>query len=149
MRIRDILDAKGYEVVTITPDRTVHEAMQKLVEHGIGALVVVEEQEGAETVGIISERDVLRLGAEGADRLPATRVAEAMTGEEELVVGVLDDDLGYVMEIMTENRVRHLPIVDAGKLRGIVSIGDVVNASRQNMKAENRYLRDYIQGRAR
>ncbi len=144
MRIRDILDQKGRDVITIGPDRTVDDAVSRLVEHDIGALVVEREKE---VVGIISERDVLRLGNDDPRLWRERRVEEVMT--RDLLVGVGDDDLDYVMEIMTENRVRHLPIVEDGELRGIVSIGDVVNASRRDVKAENRYLRRYIQGELR
>lgn len=144
MRIRDILDEKGHEVITIAPDRTVDDAVSRLVEHDIGALVV---ERGKEVVGIISERDVLRLGSDDPRLWRERRVEDVMT--RDLLVGVGDDDLDYVMEIMTENRVRHLPIVEDGELRGIVSIGDVVNASRRDVKAENRYLRRYIQGELR
>lgn len=144
MRIREVLDRKGRHVVTVGPDRTVREAVSLLVDHDIGALVVVEE---GEVEGIISERDALRLAARDPEGWPETRVSQVMT--EELLVAVEDDDLHYVREIMTENRVRHLPIVEDGDLRGIVSIGDVVNASRRDVKAENRYLRRYIRGEVR
>jgi CBS domain-containing protein len=141
MKIRDILRSKGREVVTVGPDRTVADAIGLLVEHGIGALVVVE---GIEIRGIVSERDILGLAATDASRLSQLRIADQMTTD--LVVGVEDDDIDYVMEIMTRNRVRHLPIVADRRLVGIVSIGDVVNALRRGLEAENRYLRDYVQG---
>lgn len=144
MRIRDILEEKGHEVVTVAPGRTVHEAMEVLVRHNIGAVVVVEDEEVA---GILSERDILRLGADDPGSLAETPVEGAMTAD--LVIGFPDDDLDYVMDVMTENRVRHLPILEDGDLCGIVSIGDVVKASRRDVEAENRYLRDYIQGSVR
>ena len=99
--------------------------------------------------GILTERDILRLGANGSGRLTTMRVAEAMTPQEELVIAVPDDDIGYCMQVMTENRIRHLPIMEEGHLRGIVSIGDVVNATRDHVEWENRYLRDYIRGDVR
>ncbi|MFQ5679732.1 MAG: CBS domain-containing protein [Gemmatimonadota bacterium] len=143
MKIRDILSAKGHGVVTASPRETVLSAMRTLVEHNIGAVVIMEE--GA-IVGILSERDVLRLGARSPEALAETSVGEAMT--RELVVGVPDDDVHYAMGVMTQNRVRHLPIVHDDRLEGIVSIGDLVNACRKAMEVENRYLRDYIQGAA-
>jgi CBS domain-containing protein len=141
MRIREIIQGKGGAVVTVDPDRTVLEAMQVLVQHGIGSVVVVR---GEEIAGIMSERDVLRLGAASPAALESTRVADAMT--RDLIVAVLDDDLQYAMEVMTKNRIRHLPIVDDGRLAGMLSIGDVVNALRTHVESENRHLRDYIQG---
>ncbi|MFB6240429.1 MAG: CBS domain-containing protein [Gemmatimonadota bacterium] len=144
MKIGDVLDHKGRDVVTVSPDRTVSDAVALLVDHDIGSLVVTD---GGEVVGIISERDALRLAARDPAGWPGVEVSEVMT--EELLVAVEDDDLDYVREIMTENRVRHLPIVEEGELRGIVSIGDVVNASRRDVQAENRYLKRYIRGDVR
>lgn len=141
MRIRDILDVKGREVITVEPGVSVHEAMAVLVEHNIGSVVVTR---GGDILGILTERDVLRLGAADPDSLTGLGVGDAMTVD--LVVGVSDDAIEYVAGVMTANRIRHLPIVDGGELVGVVSIGDVVNAMKQEMEVENRYLRDYIQG---
>ena len=144
MTIRDILRQKGSDVVTVTPDMTVLDAMRELVRHGIGAVLVVQ---AGETLGILSERDLLRHGARDPRPATETTVRDIMTTN--LVVGVPDDSVDYVMEIMTRNRIRHLPVIDDGRLAGILSIGDVVNALRTTVEAENRYLRDYIQGALR
>jgi len=144
MRIREVLDRKGSAVVTVEPDRTVHEAMKVLVEHNIGAVVVARD---SVIVGILTERDVLRLGAAGPESLATTRVADAMTTD--LVVGVAEDLVDYAAGIMTANRIRHLPIVEGERLAGVVSIGDIVNAMKREKEVENRYLRDYIQGTIR
>lgn len=141
MRIREIIQTKGAFVVTVDPDRSVLDAMKVLVEHGIGAVVVMS---GDEIAGIMSERDVLRLGASSPASLETTRVGEVMT--RDLIVAVPDDDLDYAMQVMTKNRIRHLPIVEGGRLAGMLSIGDVVNAARRTVESENRHLRDYIQG---
>ena len=144
MRIREVLDRKGGSVVTIEPDRTVHDAMRILVENNIGSVIVTQ---GGSTVGILTERDVLRLGATSPEALATTLVGEAMT--RELVVAVADDLVEYAAGVMTANRIRHLPIVDGERLTGVLSIGDVVNALKQEKEVENRYLRDYIQGAVR
>jgi len=144
MRIREVLDRKGGSVVTIEPDRTVHDAMRILVENNIGSVIVVQDRR---TVGILTERDVLRLGAASPESLATTLVGEAMT--RELVVGVADDLVEYAAGVMTSNRIRHLPILDGERLTGVLSIGDVVNALKQEQEVENRYLRDYIQGAVR
>lgn len=144
MRIRDILRTKGSDVVRIEPDRTVLDAVKVLSEHRIGALVVTR---GDEIEGVISERDVMNLVAGRPDAMADTAVADIMTTD--VIVGVPGDDLDYVMNIMTNNRIRHLPIVDEGRLVGIVSIGDVVNEVRRSVEAENRHMKDYIQGVAR
>jgi CBS domain-containing protein len=152
MQIKDILQEKGTGVVVIEAGRTIHDAIGRLNEHSIGALVVTGE--GEEIVGIITERDILQECGEHCVRLnkpPApgeaacpTLVQDAMT--KDLVIGVLDDDINYVMGIMTKNRIRHLPILDHKTLVGIISIGDVVSATLKEKVFENRALRDYIHG---
>lgn len=141
MKIKEILGKKGSEVVTISPAEPVASAVRLLVNHGIGSVVVMD---GDQAAGILTERDVLRM----VDREPAslreTTVGDAMT--RDLIVAVPTDDVSYVMEVMSRNRVRHLPIIDSGVVCGIISIGDVVNAMRREVESENRYLRDYVQG---
>lgn len=151
MRVREILQRKGNEIVTIGVRKSVHDAICRLNERSIGALVVVGQNGDME--GIITERDVLRECGERCTRLegPATdshgpcpaMVEDAMS--RDLIIGVPEDDLDYVMGVMTKYRVRHLPILDSGKLAGIISIGDVVNALVDESAFENRMLRDYIQ----
>ncbi len=141
MKIRDILRTKGTDVIRIEPDRPILEAVRILSEQRIGALVVAR---GHEIAGVISERDVLNLIADNPEALRRTEVADIMTTD--VIVAVPDDDLDYVMSVMTNNKVRHLPIVDGGRLAGIVSMGDVVNEVRRSVEAENRHLKDYIQG---
>lgn len=144
MKIRQVLDRKGSSVVTVEPRRTVHEAMRVLVEHNIGSVIVTKD---GNILGILTERDVLRLGATDPATLATTPVADAMTSE--LVVAVAEDPVEYAAGVMTANRIRHLPIVDGKELIGVVSIGDVVNALKQEKDVENRYLREYIQGTVR
>jgi CBS domain-containing protein len=141
MRVRDMLRAKGAHVETVEPERTVLEAMRRLVEAGIGSLVVLQD---GRLAGIITERDVLRLGALDPDHLGRLTVAEAMTPNP--IHGALDDDLRLVMDTMTRNRFRHLPILDDGQLVGMISIGDVVHAVLESTQTENEQLRAYIGG---
>ena len=152
MRIKDILREKGTDVVTIDVGRTVHDAICTLNEHGIGSLIVTRED--GEIAGIITERDILRECGErcvGLKKPPAREettcaslVRDVMS--KDVVIGVPDDDLDYVMGIMTKNRIRHLPILDDEKLVGMISIGDVVNAHLKETEFENRSLKDYIRG---
>lgn len=144
MKISDILARKGTSVVTVDPERSVHDAMRVLVEHNIGSVVVTRDQS---IVGILTERDVLRLGASAPDGLTSTSVGDVMTTE--LVVAVREDSVDYAAAVMTASRIRHLPIVDGDGLVGVVSIGDIVDALKQEKEVENRYLRDYIQGAVR
>lgn len=143
MKIRDILRKKGTHVVTIGPEATVHEAIETLVDHNIGALIVTGDN--GTPVGIITERDILRESASNTEHLQRTQVREVMTAE--LIIGLPGDDVQYVMAVMTRNRIRHLPILDDDGLHGIISIGDVVNAHLREAEFENRMLRDYIAGR--
>lgn len=140
--IQDVLGNKGAEVVTIGPGETVHRAVEILNDHRIGA-VVVRTGDGA-VVGIITERDILRAVQDRAGKIDSATVSEFMTGD--LHCGLPDDDLDYVMSMMTENRFRHLPVMSHGELVGIVSIGDVVNALKSARDYENRMLKDYIGG---
>ncbi len=143
MRVSDILRRKGTGVTTIGPDASIHDAIRVLVEHNIGALVVVDGDED-EVVGIITERDILRECAVRCDELRTRRVREVMT--RDVIIAVSDDKVDYVMGIMTKNRVRHLPVMDDADLSGIISIGDVVNAHLREAEFENRLLKDYIHG---
>ncbi len=142
MRIQDILDSKGDRVVTTSTKGTVSDAMDVLNEHNIGAVVVIE---GDSIRGILSERDVLRLGARGPELLSTATIYETMT--RDVIVGLPEDEVHAAMGVMTQNRIRHLPIVRDGQLVGIVSIGDLVNAAWLEAADENQHLKDYIQGR--
>jgi CBS domain-containing protein len=141
MRVKDILASKGSVVYTIEPDKSVRECIGTLVEHKIGSLLVVE---GDRIVGIITERDILREAGTHAGRLDQRCVRDAMSAD--LIVGVPEDEVNYVMGIMTKNRIRHLPIVEGRELRGMISIGDVVWASLTEAEFENRNLKEYITG---
>jgi CBS domain-containing protein len=140
MKIRDLLRAKGSVVITIGPDVPVQEAMRVLVEHRIGALVVAD----GKLRGIITERDLLRWGSDDIQRLATSRVRDLMTVE--VITAAPEAEIEEVMDIMVERRIRHLPIMENGTLCGIISIGDVVNALRQKVEVENRYLHAYIEG---
>lgn len=141
MRISDVLRSKGADVITTDPDRTLLEVVRTLVRHDIGATVVVEE---GRPVGIVSERDILRLTARAHEALDTTRAEALMT--RDLVTASPEDDLDRVMNLMTNHRVRHLPILEGERLVGIVSIGDVVNRLRSESEENNRHLMAYIAG---
>ena len=144
MKIEEILRSKGHDVVTITESRTVLEAAQALVEHNIGGLVVTEGTRGTRPTGILTERDILRLTARTPGELDSIQVGAVMT--RELITAGPRDELLRVMDVMTENKIRHLPVLDEDRLIGIISIGDLVNACRVLAEEENSQLRGYIQG---
>lgn len=143
MKVRDILSAKGDQVFSISPAQTMQDVVRVLMAHRIGALLVVDDDGGM--VGIITERDVLRECLDGADRLASIPVRDAMT--RDLVLGSPGAELDEAMGLMTKHRVRHLPVIDAGQLVGMISLGDVVKASLDETAYENGFLREYIQGR--
>ena len=141
MRIKDVVRAKAsQEVVTIPPDASVADLVTLLGEHNIGAVVV--SADGVAVAGIASERDVVRrLGSEGAEVLQG-RVETIMTA----VVHTCEpeDDLDELMAQMTERRIRHVPVVVDGALRGVVSIGDVVKSRITQLEFERDQLDSYV-----
>jgi CBS domain-containing protein len=143
MNVTHLLSIKGREVTTISPQRSVRDALDVLREHGIGALVV--RGATAPFDGILSERDIVRaLAADGAAALDHT-VDELMTRE----VNVCEEStsLASLMTLMTEKRIRHVPVVRDGQLTGLVSIGDVVKARVDELERERRELLDYVSAR--
>jgi CBS domain-containing protein len=131
MNIQSILATKGTHVVTIRPQQSMREALATLVRHNIGALVVVNQAN--EPVGILSERDIVRAAATN-EALFSMPVSTLMS--REMVTGIPEDDLEAVAHTMTEKRTRHVPVVNQGKLVGIVSIGDIVKAQRDQYQGE-------------
>jgi CBS domain-containing protein len=140
MKLRDILHDKGPEIHSISPADTLARVVDKLVGNNCGALIVLDT---GRMVGIVSERDVLRACAELKHPLAAI-VKDRMSTE--LITASLDDDVEHVMGLMTYHRIRHLPVMSAGELIGIVSIGDIVKAQHDELSYENRFLKQYIQG---
>ncbi len=129
--VSNVLAVKSGHLVTIRPDQDIATAVGLLADNNIGALLVVDELE--RLVGILSERDIVRRAAE--DRLVFDLpVAEVMT--REVIVGVPSDDLMSVAHTMTERRFRHLPIVEDGRLLGLISIGDVLKAQRDMFRGQ-------------
>ena len=125
MNISSLLATKSSDVVTIGQEETIADAVMLLSQNNIGALVVTEG--AGEVVGIVSERDIVRLAAKQGPFLDAL-VVDVMTSN--VIVGVPEDDIMFVAHVMTENRFRHIPIIDAKRLIGIISIGDILKAQR-------------------
>lgn len=141
MRISRILEAKGTFVATVRPDCPITELLAQLAEHRIGAVLVVDRE--GEICGMASERDVVRaLNADGAEVLNR-RVTSLMT--ELVATCTSSSTIEEIAVLMTENRVRHVPVLDDnGKLLGIVSIGDVVKARIDQLEHDRKTLIDYI-----
>jgi CBS domain-containing protein len=144
MLIAQILAGKGREVVRTRPDATIAEVAKLLKARRIGAVVVTDDD--GDLCGIISERDLARgLADHGADLLQM-RVRDLMTTEVSTCAP--DDGIDRLMQQMTEGRFRHLPVMQDGKMIGIISIGDVVKHRLQELEAETHLLHDYISGTA-
>ncbi len=141
MNIKRILATKGVNVITIRPDQSIREAIALLAQYNIGELVVVDEAN--RPVGILSERDITRALARDENILSKS-VSELMT--KNVITGLPQDDIISVANTMTEKRIRHIPIVEQGKLVGIISIGDVVKAQRDQYKGEIDTLQTQILG---
>ena len=141
-KIKDLLKIKGRSVITVKPNEPVQAAIQKLVDNDIGALPVCDDK-GA-ILGIVSERDLLKECSQGSRMIGSTKVKDVMT--KDVVIGIPEDELDYVLNIMTQKRIRHLPIMVGAKLEGIISIRDIVEEQLAESKAQVRYLGDYISG---
>ncbi len=137
MKVSDILGTKGNAVTTIRPETAISTVVRRLKLEGIGALVVSEDS--VQVFGIISERDVVRgLAEEGAD-LMEKRVLDLMTSPVKTCT--LDANIKDIMAVMTRSRIRHLPVVEEGRLVGIISIGDVVKNRLEEVELEADVLR--------
>lgn len=139
MLIRQILAIKGTMVVTIDGDKTLRDAVGLLTANNIGAVIVVDSS--GKPMGILSERDIIRAADRYADVF-VHRVDEVMS--RNVVVGSLGDDIRLVEQTMTQKRFRHLPIMDQGKLAGIISLGDIVKARLEESQDEIEALHTYI-----
>jgi CBS domain-containing protein len=139
-KVSDVLRHKGDRVVTVMPQQTVAAAIQLLTKNRIGATPVVDEQ--GRVVGIVSERDIIRGLSENAGALLALPVDELMTREVKTCLP--DDRLVDLMQVMTLQRIRHLPVVHNGALCGIVSIGDVVKQRLEEVQSDVEDLHRYI-----
>ena len=142
MKLKEILKNKGSKVWSVKADQTVQDALQILVAQKIGALLVFDR--GENVIGIISERDIMRGLSQKGGAVTSARVRELMT--DRVIVGSLEDDTDYIMGIMTQNRVRHIPVMADGKLAGIISIGDVVKSQLEDSTYEIKYLKEFIYG---
>ena len=139
MRIADVLSSKGAAVATISPETTVSQLLASLAALNIGAMVVVGPDG---LLGIVSERDVVRKLHERGGGLLGQPVSEIMTTV--LATCTPRDTVDHLVVLMTQNRVRHVPVLDDGRLAGIVSIGDVVKTRMEELETEQQHLQDYI-----
>lgn len=142
MDVASVLRSKGSNVVTIDPDRTVTEALSMLELHNLGALVV--SRDGTSIAGIVSERDIVRrLARAGTSSLQESISSVATTTVHTCAP---EDSIDQIMAVMTDGRFRHIPVVAAGQLTGLISIGDVVKHRVAELELANNQLESYITG---
>lgn len=140
MLLKDILAAKGKHVFRVDVRARLADVVQELVKHNIGSLIVCD---GESMVGIVTERDILRTVAESGANLAEICVRDRMSVN--VVSASPEDEVSSVMGVMTDRRIRHLPVLEQGKLVGMVSIGDLVKAQHDVVTMENQQLLQYIQ----
>lgn len=140
MMVKEVLAPVNTNIISISRDSSVADAISQMVEHEVGALIVLD---GEKPVGLFTERDVLKSWTRKGNTLfKDIKVSEVMTTN--LIIVENGDDLCYVTTIMIKNRIRHLPVVENNKIVAMLSIRDVVKAQVSDLRAENHYLKDYI-----
>ena len=142
MKVSDILKIKGPEVYTIGEDKTLAEAVRILVNNRIGVLLVLNGE--AKIIGILSERDIVAQLPGNPDKWKEMLVKEIMTTK--VIVVESHDEIDYVESVMTDNHVRHLPVLKDKVLVGLISIGDIVKSQLKETRADIKYMMDYISG---
>lgn len=139
--VSELLELKGRQIYAVRPTDSVYEAIRQMSEHGVGALLVME---GDALRGILSERDYARKIVLEGKSSKNTTVSEIMTSN--LHIATPASTVGQCMRLMTEKRIRHLPVVAAGKVEGVLSIGDLVKKIINDQRVEIEQLQSYIAG---
>ncbi|MBM2814680.1 MAG: Inosine-5'-monophosphate dehydrogenase [Ignavibacteria bacterium] len=142
MKVREILKSKGPAVFTIGRENSVQDALKILVVNNIGVLIVIDSD--GKICGILSERDIIRDCYNSPDNFRDKKIDDIMT--KKVIIIEADDDIKYAEGIMSQNHIRHLPVVSEKNLVGLISIGDVVNALLSDTQVDNKYMFDYISG---
>lgn len=141
MLIKDLLSHKGNTVFTIQEKTSTLDALKTLNKKHVGSLIVIDAD--GKVAGILSERDILTHIQQSVQGVPVTTI---MTPKDKLIISHGDDSIDYAMSIMTEKRIRHLPVFEGDDLIGLVSIGDVMKAVSKDLEFESKLLNEYISG---
>ena len=142
MKVKNLLDQKDRDVITIIPEASLKESMKILIENRISCLPVVSND--MELIGIISDKDIFTSIYANVESMENDIVSSHMT--QDIIVGIPDDDIDYIAGLMTNNKIRHIPIIDNKRIVGLISVGDIVKSQLVNKESENRYLKSYISG---
>ena len=146
MKAEKILEGKGREVFSIHVDAIVSDALQEMSGRNIGALMVLDSQQNVQ--GIVSERDIMRSCYRSQANVKGLAVRDVMTPREKLIVARAEDEVNDLMSAMTQNRIRHIPVVDGkDKVVGMISIGDIIKALIKDKDYQIRHLKDYIESK--
>ncbi|MBU1318546.1 MAG: CBS domain-containing protein [candidate division Zixibacteria bacterium] len=143
MLVRDIIEKKGFKIVSVAPDDSLAGAIKIMMENFVGSALVIDK--AGEVAGMLTERDILRFCSRIGGSLTESKVSAIMSTD--LIVALVGDDVETMIATMVENRFRHLPVLDEGQLVGLVSMGDLVKSQLKEEKGENRHLKDYIAGK--
>ncbi len=138
MKIRDLVNEKGNRVFAVPGKMNLTEAAHVMAEKNIGALIVVNEDK---KIGMFTERDVMKHVSAGTDMTTKTLEEVDIT---DIFIAQADDDLEYAMTVMIQKNIRHLPVLDEGKLVGVLSMRDVVKVQVKSLAAEVRYMKDFL-----
>jgi CBS domain-containing protein len=146
MKVEKILENKGKEVFSVHIEAIVSDALNILNEKNIGALMVLDSSQNIQ--GIVTERDIMRHCYHSQTNIKGLAIKDVMTPREKLIVARADDDVNDLMGAMTQNRVRHIPVVnEQDKVVGMVSIGDIIKAMLKDKDYQIRHLKDYIESK--
>jgi len=143
MKVRDILKVKGSHTFTIFEDMNIGRALEIMSINNIGSLVVLNSS--GRITGLISEKEVLHLSFQNPNGIHDIVIKDVLS--KNTIIVEPDDEIEYVEMVMTGEFIRHLPVVQDGRLVGLISIGDIVKSLTENIQHENKYLRDYINGK--
>ncbi len=141
MKVKDILNDKGRELITVGAEAAITDAADKMMQRNIGALIVESD---SKLVGLITERDVVKILAKTECEMKGVKVKDIMVQSENLLVAEPEDEVEYVMVVMIQKGIRHMPIVEKGEIIGIISIRDVVKTHVKKLNAEIHFLKEYI-----
>ncbi len=144
MNIASIIGDKGGRVVKVSVNALLAECVQVLNDSRVGAVLVVDDSGNLK--GILSERDILWTLAKHPGGINQISVSQVMTPAHKLVTAAPEDPIASVMQRMSDHHIRHLPVIDGGRIAGIISIGDVVKALLDLTKTENEHLKSYVAG---
>ncbi len=140
MKISTILKKKGTKVHTISSTATLRDMVREMLALHIGSLLVTDPDETI--AGIVTERDLLRNLARYSDEWETITIGEVMNTD--IITATPEDSIDHVMGLMTEHRIRHLPVMEGGRLAGVLSMGDIINAALAESTFQNRLLKNYI-----